>query len=218
MQTFLRKSLDVMRAEGFAALLGKAVRKFRLLLYQTNDAEWLNKDLRDVVESQAPDVSARVIFSSREKVVAWMKENSSRYPWIYIEAENYIACIHDHVYPFIVHNNEIVGYIKIGMKRVYIDDFKRFMRIPDKNAFIYDTFILPNYRGKHMGSFLLASVLEYLRMHGYERVWCHIPKWNTASLKLYEGAGFQKISHIKFVKLMSFRFYNFHPEKIMRKI
>lgn len=52
--------------------------------------------------------------------------------------------------------------------------------------------LLPSYRGKGIGTELLAKMLDLLKEQGYEKVSLSVQKANTA-VRLYERAGFEII-------------------------
>lgn len=52
----------------------------------------------------------------------------------------------------------------------------------------------PDMRRKGYAYSLIAAVLEYVPTLGYKKVYSHINKRNTASLRVHEKAGFRRIS------------------------
>jgi ribosomal protein S18 acetylase RimI-like enzyme len=215
MGELFRKSVRVIKEEGVGAFPVKALKRLLILLFRTNNALWFKRELSKPILSQRPDQEMRVDFWSRDRIIKWLRENNTRFPWLYIEREIKVADLENHLYPFILYNGNIIGYVKIAFNRVFIQDFNKIIKIPSENAFIYDTFIMPEHRHKHVGTFLLSEAMKHLKTGGYERLWCHIPPWNAASLNLYQNAGFEKVLNIRFYSLANFRFFNDYPERIM---
>ncbi len=202
------------RNEGWISLLKRAAKKAYSLVFRTNNAVWYRLDLESApAPRETGDV--KVVFSSGGEIIRWIREKSAEYPWIYIENELDTAVRENHIFPCATVGGVIAGYVKIGFGRVYVNDFNREISIPPKDAMIYDTFVLPEYRGRHVALTLVNGASDYLRSRGYERLWCHIPEWNVASSTLYRRAGFREIKRIRFVKLMSFGFFNLDPEKML---
>lgn len=212
---YLRKIIDTARNEGCAALLKRAAKKAYSFVFRTNNAVWYRLDLASATAPQETG-AVKVVFSSGGEIIRWIREKSAEYPWIYIEDELDTAGRENHIFPYATVGGDIAGYVKIGFGRVYVHDFNREISIPPKDAMIYDTFVLPEYRGKHVALALVQEATDYLRSRGYERLWCHIPEWNVASRTLYQRAGFREVKRIRFVKLMSFRFFNLDPEEMLR--
>jgi len=139
-------------------------------------------------------------------IIQWLSDNHDRYPWFYIPKEISSAASNGHVFVTLVYDNSIIGYIKIGLNRVYILDFDEELPLPDVTAFIYDTFVLPEYRGRNIIPFALVYAENFLRTKGVREILCHIPEWNTASISAFTKTGFKKICHIRFLRLFKFKF------------
>lgn len=211
------KTINIIKNKGIKVFFNKCLMKVYRIFFQTNNALWFKKDLRESSLDIDVDIPIKLIFTKIDRLINWLEAKKSNFPWIYVEKEIRIARSANHIYPFIVHKDKIIGYIKIGLNMVYIQDFDETVPLPPRDAFIYDTFVLPEYRGKHIAAFLVQEVSEYLRRAGYERVWCHIPPWNTASIKVYQRVGFQEIACIKFMRLMWWKFFNLDPEEMIQK-
>lgn len=57
--------------------------------------------------------------------------------------------------------------------------------------------ILSEYRGKGIGSKLLAAVIQYSKAFGLEKIELHVYTTNKAAIKLYKKFGFKKEGLIK---------------------
>jgi ribosomal protein S18 acetylase RimI-like enzyme len=211
----LSKTQNVTYTERFGVFLKKGLGKILRSLFQTNNATWYKKELRESNPKFSVCLDVKSFFSGRERLIKWLRNMCGKYPWIYVEREIQSCYEDDHLYPYVLFKDDIIGYIKVGLNRVYVQDFKDILQLPPKTAFIYDTFVLPEYRGKHIASLLVEEVSSYLFSRGYDTLWCHIPKWNTASIKIYQRAGFKEISSIRFIKLFHFKFFYRNPEKMM---
>jgi len=65
------------------------------------------------------------------------------------------------------------------------------MKASKRKGYLYDIGILPDYRGKGYGLYLLKEVLLYLDERGYEKAKLLVAGENDNALKLYEKAGFE---------------------------
>jgi len=141
------------------------------------------------------------------KLSDWLKTHHAVFPWIYFGKELETAQANSHIYVCILHRSNIIGYIKVGINNVYIHDFDKVVHFPSKIAFIYDTFVLPEYRGKRIASCAIIETIQFLEERGLEKLWCHIEGWNHASLKTFQKVGFKKKASIRFFRLFGFPFF-----------
>ncbi len=195
---------------GVRGLLTKAARKARrLVVYRSTQSIWLYRTLKDPVKPVQPAMDVEMVFLAQDKgrLIAWLKENSLSFPWIYIEKEVESAVANGHIFGCVCRGDEIAGYVKIGAGPVYIHDFGRTVRFPSGVAFIYDTFVAPEYRGKRMGLYAVVEALSHLKRAGFKGVWCHIEEWNSASLRTFMRAGFTEASRIRFMRVVGLPLY-----------
>lgn len=197
-------------------LLRNALGKVRRVCFATNNALWFEKDLKEPSRDIDAGIPVKIVFTEMDTIINWIKAHRIHFPWIYVDKELGTARSETHIYPFAVHEDKIIGYIKIGLNRVYIQDYDEFILLPPRGSFIYDTFVLPEYRGKRIAALLVQEAVEYLRERGHGKTWCHIPRWNVASIRVYKHAGFHEVAYIRFVRLLFWKFYNLKPEKVMQ--
>ena len=138
--------------------------------------------------------------------------------WIYIEQE-VLATRNDPKFPFVAKNkNKIVGYLKVAVRNAYVLDYNTHLLLPNDVAFIQDTFVLPEFRCKSIARCTISRAMTYLKNHGYSKIFCHIPKWNEASIRTYKGLGFKACGRIRFVKIFKCKIYTTKPEKLIRTV
>jgi ribosomal protein S18 acetylase RimI-like enzyme len=191
--------------------------KIRRATFRTNHAFWFAKDLKsDENANLSEHDELTVEFHNFEEVVGWLKKEAVQFPWIYNKQEIDSALRNSHLYPAIKYNGETVGYVKVALNKVYIEDYEDEIPLERDECYIYDTFILPEFRMKHFTIKFLKQVLAFLKKIGIYFVYCHIPHWNKASLKLYRNLGFRKIAHIRYVRIFKMRIFSNDPVKVKR--
>ncbi|MFZ3579932.1 GNAT family N-acetyltransferase [Virgibacillus sp. DJP39] len=79
-------------------------------------------------------------------------------------------------------NNELMGWILIGASK---DQFSN-----KPIGFIYELFVLDEYRGKGIAKQLIESGIEQLKQEGYSEVRLSVFAGNQA-IKIYERLGFE---------------------------
>jgi ribosomal protein S18 acetylase RimI-like enzyme len=79
-------------------------------------------------------------------------------------------------------NNKLMGWILIGVSK---DQFSN-----KTIGFIYELFVLDEYRGKGISKQLINTAVEQLKQEGYSEVRLSVFEGNKA-VKLYENLGFE---------------------------
>jgi ribosomal protein S18 acetylase RimI-like enzyme len=79
-------------------------------------------------------------------------------------------------------NNKLMGWILIGGSK---DQFSN-----KTIGFIYELFVLGEYRGKGISKQLINSAVEQLKQEGYSEIRLNVFEGNKA-IKLYENLGFE---------------------------
>jgi len=204
-----KKTYTVGGVKGLSKCVIKKVTNF---MVTSNYAMWFKRDLNQPIVDQIPKISVKIQFDKREKTLQWIKSFNKN--WMYNKKEIETAEAENHTIAGIFHKKEIIGYIKIGHKKVYIQDFQKVIPFSPGKAFIYDTFVLPEYRGLGAARYTITESMKYLKKQGFNELLCHIPQWNKASITAYKKAGFESIKGIRFVKILGLRIFSSRPEKI----
>lgn len=181
------------------------LRKAGSVFFATNSAWWYR--LREGCEPGriVPSLNVDVEFNNRD-IVRWLAANHNRYRWFYIAREIESARKNNHIFVTITKAGSIVGYIKVGLNNVYILDFNEDMAVPDGKAFIYDSFVKEELRGRNIMPYALGLLRAHLRKNGIGELFCHIPEWNVSSIRSYEKSGFERIARVRFLRLFRRKF------------
>lgn len=198
-----------LKRDGVLFLIKKLVRKIKYLTFRTTCSIWFCKSLNEPVDSITAqlDIDIKFLVEDKSRLINWLRERNERFPWMYKSKEIELAETDKHIYVSILHNSDIIGYIKVGINNVYIHDFDKIVFFPKDSAFIYDTFILPEYRGNKIALYALSKTIHFLNKAGFQRLWCHIEKWNIASLKTFQKAGFTPKGSIRFSRVLGLPFF-----------
>lgn len=212
---FSYRTLRIVKTKGVIALLLAILGKLKHLLIVTNAADWYCKDLRDQALNINVQEPVQVIFGFNDEIVNWLRTHNTSYPWMYIPEEITTGTSENHIFPHVKYDGEIIGYVKVGFKWVYILDYDQTIEFPDRNSFIYDTFVMPEFRGKNIAPFLLNETIKHLKDRQFQKIWCHIPAWNHSSRKAFEKLNFQRVAHVRYLKILSHKFFSRNPTKIL---
>ena len=182
--------------------------------FETNAADWYRCGLTDVEVAQPRPPGADIDLSSPE-VLDWLRSLQADFKWVWVDQEIDTACRHGHILALVRIDGVKAGYIKVGLTQAYVADFKTDISIPSQSAFIYDTFVHPEFRGRNLARWAIAETLRALRGQSIVSVWCHIPRWNVASIKAFESCGFRRVAFVRHARLLRWHFYSRDPERLL---
>lgn len=126
------------------------------------------------------------------------------------------ALEHHHLLAHAALGGRIVAYLLVGIGRVYVHDYRQCLALPPDAAFIYDTFVARELRGRRLAGRLVEASLEALAARGVERVFCHIPDWNRASQKAYQRLGFKPVGRVTYARVAGVGFFIAGPHRLLR--
>ena len=98
-------------------------------------------------------VPVSVDFHSFTDTLNWIRDLDES--WMLDDTEQIIAEDEKHYWVNIKTDQSIIGYLKIGLNRVYINDYARVLSFDQEVAYIYDTFVLPAYRNNNVASYMI---------------------------------------------------------------
>jgi len=195
--------------KGFYSLLFHIIKKTIQIFGDTNSAIWYIKELNDKFYKINPKINVEVNLNSFENTVMWLKECTDK--WVYNENEVEIAKKENHYFPSVIYKGRIIGCLKVGFNNVYIQDYQKVIKFPKNTAFIYDTYVLPEFRGLSIAPFLINEVCKLLKHKGYKKIMCHIPSRNTSSKRAYLKVGFKPVKCIRWIRILNFHFFSTNP-------
>ncbi len=202
------KAWSIYRTAGYRSLIRRGNERLRRTLLVTNSAYWFaffTGRGDELPGEDSPRTDVTIEMSSPEETIRWIQYCGEQ--WMYKEKEISTGREEAHLYPHIKADGKIIGYAKVGLGRVYIEDYDTIVTLPAQHAFIYDTFVDPQYRGKKIAPFLVRTIIRYLKTRGIISFGCHIPSWNKASMSVYEGIGFRRMKYVRHVRAFGVKLY-----------
>jgi len=111
-------------------------------------------------------------------------------------------------------NGMIIGYLWVSLKReAYIPEFERAISLKNGEAYLYDTFIFPDFRRKGLNKKLLEEMLHYLKSQNVKKANTYVLTTNKAPQKALRALGFRPVRLVKFVKIFRFKKFEEHELK-----
>ena len=173
-------------------------------IFTTNSSFWFEKDLTKSILNYKAKIPVEIDIDSTKETIDWLKNQDEK--WVVHPQEICCAIKYKHSWPSVSVNKKIIGCIKIGFLYVYIVDFNKIIKLPETMAFIYDTYVLEQHRGKGVAKYLITQAVKSIKSKGYKKVRCHIPPWNKNSINSYEKIGFKKIGYIRHFRILGMPF------------
>lgn len=200
------------RRRGPIGLYKAVLTNLQRRIITTNNAIWFRLCLDKHIPLIQPKISLGFDLMNIEEATDFFKKHHGSFPWMFIKEELQIAGSTRHMFPCLRDKDQVVGYVKLGIEKVFVLDFEKTLCIPPTAAFIYDAFILPSHRGMGLGSFIIAMTARHAQESGFRSIWCQIPSWNIPSVRMVERAGFESVGEIRFVKLFGRDFFRKRPK------
>ena len=210
MREIYPRLLEVYQQEGLFVAGEKVLKKVLRYLFTTNSAFWLECDLEACPPAKiTPQLPVDLHVFEKEEIIEWLKDEGES--WMYNRREVKVALRENHLYPYLKYEGKIIGYLKAGINRVYVDDYKKVIRLPEATGFCYDYYIVPEFRGRRLSVYMNNQMLKLARNIGLRKVMIHVPPWNIASLKVSKKLGFKKVRYIRHIRIL--RFFKFWYNK-----
>lgn len=200
------------REEGFWGVVRRTYRFLSARAFATTGSTWFQRSLMGSGDSARDaatpaELSVQIFDDDKSRLIEWLRDHHREFPWMALPEELEQAQTSAHVFAGFVLADHIVGYVKVGVDSVYVHDFRRVVRFPPGDCFVYDTFVLPGYRHRGIAYRGVMATMAELERRGLDRIWCHIEPWNAASLELFRRAGFQEMGRIRFVRMLGMPFF-----------
>lgn len=206
------KILAIYKEKGLFEVIARGLKKIIRPFFDTNSAFWFECELSSELPPVISALPVEINLFSADETIDWIKKEGK--DWMYNPRELEVGLKEQHYFPNVKYQNKIIGYAKVGLNKVYIQDFKKILNLAKDLAFIYDTYVEPRYRGLNVAPSLIWEVIESLKNMRIKKVGCHIPVWNTASLSSYAKLGFRKINYIRYLNVLGFKIFTTNPEVI----
>jgi len=175
------------------------MRRILSFIFTTNSAIWFEKDLTEELVDYKAKIPVKIDMNSTSRTIEWLK--NLKLSWVVHPKEIAAALEYNHFWPSVCTNGKIIGCTKVGFGKVYIVDYNRVIEFPERMAFIYDIFILKDYRGKDVAKNITIQAIKFLKEHGYTKVGLHVPPWNKAPISICEKIGFKKVIYIRYFRI-----------------
>jgi hypothetical protein len=111
--------------------------------------------------------------------------------------------IKDNFYFIVVEKNEkIIGWSWAGVGNVYFGEFNCKIKLKKDEAFSFNTYVAPDFRGLNVNQITLNEKLSQLKKDGYRLIWGLIYPWNKSSLRSFEKNRWNRLGNFYFLRIL----------------
>ena len=201
--------LRILRDQGFAEFARELTKK----LYLDYKAYWYERNLLFPPTDQFPStLQFEVVNDQFDETISWMA--ALRIPGLANPREIENMRNEGHWIYTLMSDSLIAGYVKVGRGKVFIADLDKEIWFPQNSAFVMDSFIHQNFRGKRLFHLLISHVIKDLFEKDYRCLYCHIRIDNIRSINAYEKNGFIRIGTVCYRKILWKRTLESQPKSI----
>ena len=204
------RAREVAQERGTRALLREA----RVRVLYVTSATWYERDLAQPIDAPPGPLGARVVLDLPARTL-------QRVPREDLHPELLrTAAAYDHLLAHATVDGTVAGYVLAGVGQVYVADYRRCLTLPADTAFIYDSFVSRELRGRRLLGQMVAASMRRLHERGIERIFCHIPDWNVASRRAYLRLGFKPVGRVTFAQIGGVNgpgFFVGDPHRLLRR-
>lgn len=95
----------------------------------------------------------------------------------------------------------------VAFNESYISEIDRTIQISPTEAYLYDSYTLPEYRGLGLTSAVMKKTVRYLSDMGIKKIYAIVRHDNYPMLRVKEKEGARKIGTILYTKILGIKFY-----------
>ena len=107
----------------------------------------------------------------------------------------------------VLDEKRVVAYSWIKFKSRYESKSQVSRKTNNEVAYLFDSYVIPEYRNNSMHSALTTTRLMYLHSHGYEKARTGVEDKNTYALKTMASAGFKPTRAVFFFTIFGLKFH-----------
>lgn len=100
----------------------------------------------------------------------------------------------------------IAGFGWISLEDEYETDTRIEVKLNDKEAYLYDSYVTPEYRSNKLYAAMLAEEMRYLNSHGYDKAIALVESENVPALKNIKSAGYYPLKTVTLFTIFGMKF------------
>ena len=208
----MKRALKIYKEKGVIELFNRILKKTRQFIFETNSATWYMRDLSSGDVEIKSAIPLTINFTDFNETLNWIK--NQKLSWMLDGREEEVAIQERHYWGNAKYNGKIIGYIKVGFGKVFINDYKKSIKFPQDVAFLYDMYVSPEFRNKKVTSYLLNEASIFSKNIGFKKILGYVPDWNIPSMKGVRKAGLKGVKKIRYIKILGIKILAANPANL----
>ena len=171
-------------------------RKIAVVLYDVENYEKLNLEKPEYMIKRINAIDQE----TEDKIKKALQQMDFRpLPFDLEEAKKRL----ENKYRFVVieHDGEFVGWTWDAVGFMYIPELEETIRLKDREAFSFNTYIHKDHRNKGLNKLMLHGKVSFLQDENFTKEWGHIWSWNIPSLTSFTHMGWKIIGYYYYFKI-----------------
>jgi GNAT superfamily N-acetyltransferase len=205
----LEEAITISSRQGIAKFLRPILKRMPPFIFETKCSEWTIRQLQGHTLTIKPDIQVTLTFSDFNETFRWIE--SLNVPELFDEKDKKIAVAKGHWWVNAKYEGNIIGCMKICFNRVYIPDYQKTLRLPENVAYITDVYILPDFRNKKMGHYLVDRGCDLLKKKGFTKQIGFTENWNIAAKHFTSKIKRTQRKRFRYLKIFGFGFFTSNP-------
>ncbi len=208
----LKRLKRLINEKGYSYLFKKVLTKIFNIFFEKHKLVLQERDLSQKVNIEPPRLSSTIRVVSKDNLDFY--ESLKRTMLISGDYEN--GCIRDRLAKgdlcyIAEENNETMAHIWVSVEDQYIPEVDMIMHIKDGEGYLYNGYVLPEYRGNRLWPAIGSNILSDFQERGFAKMSTTAYTWNIPSIKASMRIGLIEKKYLILYKFLSF--FRYHVEK-----
>lgn len=104
-----------------------------------------------------------------------------------------------------VHSEEILGYLWVASRELYVCEIEMTMKFNENEAMFYDVYTFPPYRRKGVAQKIYEEVINLLRIRNFKKLYVAVLQHNKPSKALAKKLNFKPVKTTAFLKILGIK-------------
>jgi GNAT superfamily N-acetyltransferase len=192
---------------------GRVLRAYGRKLLDRHRSHWMILPLDAALQAVQPSFDARLVFDDPELVLEFIR--GLQLPGTCEPIEIRSMQERGHLFVGLEAKDEWIGFAKIGWGVVHVLDYGIELELPPGFCFVLESYIVPEWRRRGAGRFLIAGTSIEMRNRGFTHRISHVRTGNRPMLEAARRVGYRTLGAVDFVSILGRKRFRPHPATLL---